>query len=160
MTSTPAARSDGRREDLIVAALALLAAIVVTVDSLPRYTSRGAMGPGAFPLWLAIIIAVCAAVLVARVIREGALGASVEWPRGLALRRVALSTGSLFGYVLALPVLGFLAATFLLLLVFFRFLGGYRWRTALPIALGGALGMRYVFGVLLYMPLPRGWSGF
>lgn len=160
MSVTPATRrADVRREDLIVAGLALLTALVVAIDSLPRYSSRGAMGPGAVPLLLAIIIALCAAGLLVRAVRERALARAVSWPRGAELRRVALSAGSLVAYVLALPVTGFPLATVLLLLVFLRCLGEYRWRVAVPLALGGALVMWYAFGVLLYMPLPRGWPG-
>lgn len=155
----PARRADVRREDLIVAGMALLGALVVAIDSVPRYTSRGAMGSGAVPLLLAIVIALCAAGLLARAVRERALAKAVSWPRGPQLRRVALSSGSLVAYVIALPIVGFPAATVLLLLVFLRYLGGYHWRVAVPLALGGALVMWYAFGVLLYMPLPRGWPG-
>lgn len=155
----PARRADVRREDLLVAGLALLGALVVAIDSVPRYSSRGAMGPGAVPLLLAIVIALCAAGLLVRAVRERALATAVSWPRGPQLRRVALSAGSLAAYVLAIPVIGFPVATALLLLVFLRVLGDYRWRVAVPLALGGALVMWYAFGVLLYMPLPRGWPG-
>lgn len=158
-TTRATRRADVRREDLIVAGLALLAALVVTIDSLPRYSSRGAMGPGAVPLLLAIVIALCAAGLLVRALRERALATAVSWPSGPGLRRVALSAGSLVGYVFTLPVIGFPAATVLLLLVFLRYLGEYRWRVAIPVALGGAVVMWYAFGVLLYMPLPRGWPG-
>jgi len=155
----PARRADVRREDLIVAAVALLVGLLVAVDSVPRFTSRGAMGPGAFPLLLAIVVTLCAALLIGRAVRDRALAPAVEWPRGPALRRVALCAGALFAYVLTLPLLGFPLATVLLLLLFLRFLGTYRWRSAVPLAAGGVLVIWYVFGVLLYMPLPRGLPG-
>lgn len=148
-----------RPEDLLVAGLCLLVAAVVASESLPRYAGRQGPGPGAFPTWIALLLAVCAAVILARVARERRLAPAIRWPRGEALRRVLLATVSLVAYLVLLPLLGFLLSSALLLLLHFKTVGGYPWRIAVPTAVVAALLVWYLFGVLLRVPLPSGLLG-
>jgi putative tricarboxylic transport membrane protein len=63
---------------------------------------------------------------------------------------------SLFLYVAVLEWLGFIVATFLLMLVLFRLLEPYRWTTVLFLSLM-TMGCAYLFFVvLLESRLPRG----
>lgn len=149
-----------RPEDLVVAGLCFLAAVVVLVESLPRYIGRQTtLGPGAFPTWVALFLAICGASMLLKLARQGGLAPRADWPHGAALRRVLAVAGSLLVYQAVLQPLGFWLASMLLLLFHLRVLGRYRWRVAVPVAVFTALLVTYVFGVLLFMPLPPGFLG-
>lgn len=154
-----ASRAEVRPEDLVVAGLSLLAALVVAAEAVPRYFGRQGIGPGAFPSWVALLLACCGLAMIGKAVRERGLAAWEAWPRGPALRRVLLATGSLLVYLVVLPGLGFWVTSSLLLLFHLRVLGQYSWPVALPVAFGAAFLIAYVFGVLLFLPLPRGVVG-
>lgn len=149
-----------RPEDLVVGGLSFLAGVVVLVESVPRYVGRQAtFGPGAFPTWVALVLLVCGLSVLAKLVRQRRLAPSPEWPQGAGRRRLVAVAASLVLYQALLPVVGFWLASSLLLLFHFRALGSYPWRVAAPVALGAALLLTYVFGTLLFMPLPSGWLG-
>lgn len=155
-----APQRDVRPEDVLVAGLGVLAAVIVLVDSLPRYAGRqGTLGPGAFPSWVALFLAICGASMLVKLARQGGLAPRAAWPRGAALRRVLLAAASLLVYQAVLQLLGFWLASALLLLFHLRALGHYRWRIAVPVAVLTALLVTYVFGTLLFLPLPPGLLG-
>lgn len=82
--------------------------------------------------------------------------------RGADLIRIGTVTGILFLYVLLWEVIGFLTATFLLLLFLFRCIEPLRWRTVFTAA-GLTLAFTYIlFSVLLGARLPIGrlWTYF
>lgn len=148
-----------RPEDLLIGALCLLAAAVATAESLPRYFGRQGIGPGAFPTWVAVLLLCCGAAVVARVVLQRGLAPWEAWPRGAALRRVVLASASMVVYLSLLQVLGFWLTSSLLMLFHLKALGGYAWRVAIPVAFASALVIAYIFGVLLFMPLPPGFVG-
>jgi len=67
---------------------------------------------------------------------------------------------ALFIYVLLLNLLGFVLATFLLLLVLFRVIEPYGWKMVLISSLLTITGTYFFFVVLLESRLPRGLLGF
>ena len=74
--------------------------------------------------------------------------------------RLGTMVVSLFIYVAVLEWLGFMLATFLLMLVLFRLLEPYRWTTVLLLSVV-TMGAAYVFFVILLdSRLPRGVWGF
>jgi putative tricarboxylic transport membrane protein len=148
-----------RPEDLLIAGLCLLAAAVAAAESVPRYFGRQGIGPGAFPTWVAILLVCCATGVIVKAARQRGLASWEAWPRGAALRRVLLASASLILYLAVLGVLGFWLASSFLLLFYLRVLGRYSWPVAVAVAFGAALLIAYVFGVLLFMPLPPGFVG-
>ena len=157
--SADTADGEVRPEDLLVAGLCLLVALVVAAESLPRYAGRQGLGPGAFPSWIALFLAVCSAIVIGKALRERRLSPALAWPRGAGLRRILLAVGSMALYLLTLPWLGFTLPSVAFLLIQFRLLGSYSWRVSLPLAIGSALLVWYVFGALLLLPLPTGLVG-
>lgn len=114
-------------------------------------------GPNLFPRILAIGIACCGVMLVARGLRAG--GGVVElaaWARqpGRLLSFLAMPGAALF-YLLASDPLGFIPTAFLLLLALFLW---FRARpvVALPVAAGMTLLVHWFFAGLMRVPLPRG----
>jgi hypothetical protein len=150
---------DVRPEDLLIGGLCLLAAAVVAAESVPRYFGRQGIGPGAFPSWVATLLVCCGVAVILKVVRQRGLASWEAWPRGQALLRVLLASGSIVLYLAVLQILGFWLASSLLLLFHLRVLGRYSWRVALPTAFGLSLLIALVFGVLLFMPLPQGFVG-
>lgn len=98
------------------------------------------VGPRAFPLLLALGMAVCGAWLVLRP------AAPVRWPQGLQLRRIAICILAIVVYAALFQVAGFVLATALMSLPVGRVFGG-SWRQC---ALTGV-----VLGVVLYLLFDR-----
>ena len=114
----------------------------------------GQPGPGFFPFWLAVAFTiVTVALLVLSFRAQPSIASAGEPPRWRAL---VLTFLSLLGYALALEPLGFLLATFLLMLVLFRSVEPLAW----PAAVGGSLATSLLayalFKVWLQVQLPAG----
>ena len=89
-----------RKEDLVVSVVCLLTAALVLVQSVPRYfTDRGAIGSGAFPSYVALLIGACGLSILAQWLtgnrREGD---SPFLPSGVGGRRLAYLSGSLVAH--------------------------------------------------------------
>ncbi len=116
-------------------------------------------GPGFLPFYASLLLAGLALVSLLQDLRAmrgpgSALGGGVRWGRWI------LMLTSLFLYVGLLERLGFLVATFLLMLVLFRLLQPYRWVTVVTLALLTMASAYLFFVVLLESRLPVGVLGF
>ena len=123
-----------------------------------RFGSIARPGPGFFPVVLAAAFSLVCLVLLINAIRardaEAAASARLGWPK------IVATMVALFVYALVLEPLGFVAATFALLLFFFKALERQRWVTALAGSLITAFVTYLVFKVWLNVQLPAGpWSG-
>ena len=134
---------------LALAGLAVLGSWRLEVGSLHS------PGAGFLPFYAAILFGALAFVSLLQDLKDMAGPASeiwggVRWGRWLAM------VASLFIYVAILDWLGFMLATFLLMLVLFRILEPYRWTTVILFSLL-TMGSAYLFFVvLLDSRLPRG----
>ena len=158
-------RPAGRRFDWIVTGLAALLPAIVFFEAATSLTEQDAASGGPmrnaalFPEAVAWILMAPIAANVLRLVREGRSGQTLEGGEevgsapltGLAL----LSAGLFVVYLLALPRLGYYAATPVLLLALTR-LYGARWLPALLAALGLTLAVAFVFEGLLDVVLPLG----
>ena len=130
----------------------LLAAIVGLVSWQYGVGSATLPGPGFWPLAIALSMAGLGAALIAHPTPAGSAptdGVS-RW------KRFAVGMGTLVFYVLALEPLGYLAATFVLLMVQLRCVEGRSWRGSfLTSALAATMSL-VVFRALLNVPLPQG----
>jgi hypothetical protein len=115
-------------------------------------------GPGFFPVVLAAAFSlVCVALLVNAVRARD--GDAVPVAR-LGWSKIAATMAALFVYAFALEHVGFVAATFALLLFFFKALERQRWPVALASSLATALVTYLVFKVWLNVQLPAApWGG-
>ena len=82
------------------------------------------------------------------------------WPDAPSLARVALALGVAALYVVALPMVGFLPATAVFVLIMIRRLGTFSWPRAVVGTAAIAGGSHVVFKHWLGMALPAGPLGF
>ena len=112
-------------------------------------------GPGFFPFWGGVVLAVLSLTLIATALRRRA-GIDLS---GLRSRRVVVVVVALLGYVVLLEPLGFGTVTFLFLFLLLR-LERRGWLVSAASALGGAVGCYALFQLWLKTQLPVGPLGF
>jgi putative tricarboxylic transport membrane protein len=112
-------------------------------------------GPGFFPFWGGVVLAVLALMLLATALRRRA-GIDLS---GLRSRRVVVVVVALLGYVVLLEPLGFGTVTFLFLFLLLR-LERRGWLVSAASALGGAVVCYALFQLWLKTQLPVGPLGF
>lgn len=113
-------------------------------------------GPGFFPFWGGVALGLLSIVLVVRTPGEKAPGGARRPPDNA---RPVVAIGAALGYLLLLEVLGFVAVTFLFLLLLFR-LERRSWTFSAASASAGAGGSYALFQLWLKTQLPTGPLGF
>jgi putative tricarboxylic transport membrane protein len=116
-------------------------------------------GPGFLPFYTAILLGLLALISLLQTLK-GAQGSASEIWGGIQFGKLSILLGALFLYVFLLDRLGFLLGTFLLLLVLFRIVEPYGWKTVLFSSLLTTAGTYLFFVLLLESRLPRGFLGF
>ena len=111
------------------------------------------VGPKAFPMILAGLMAICCVMLLIKPDRD------VVWPESAALIKGLLLLGVLLAYGYFYELLGFPLCTVLMTLVVSRIFGG-KWTTGAAVAVAlGVLGYLFFDRVLeVTLPLGRIWS--
>lgn len=117
-------------------------------------------GPGFLLFWAGILLAVFSGTLFAAGVKgqENSTSGAELW-KGRKWCVPFLVAATLFIYGLAMPILGYIPATFVLTAVLFG-AGRVKMRLAIPGALLAAVSTFVLFDSLLKMPLPRGPLGF
>lgn len=142
--------SDDRRWALALGALGLASALAAVRFRVAFVTDP--LGPRAFP-WLAAALLLGAAVGLAR-----RPGDDASWPDADARRRVTGVVAALLVWSFALPYLGFVVATALLLAGLGRLFGaGWPRGLAAGVAVSGVLYLLFAWG--LGLALPAGFWG-
>jgi putative tricarboxylic transport membrane protein len=113
-------------------------------------------GPGFFPFWGGVVLGLLSVLLVVRSPTQDATGATRLRPDDA---RPVVAAGAVLGYLLLLEVLGFVAVTFLFLLLLFR-LERRSWTFSAASAGAGAVGCYVLFQLWLKTQLPTGPLGF
>lgn len=147
-----------RHRDGISAVFFLVLALVMGLQAV-RFPMGGLrrVGPGFFPLLLAIFLGLLSLILLVNTLRSGAT-LRIKWPArwtGLVLIVTAL-----FVYAFLLNPLGFLTTTFLFTFAVFKYADPGR--SLVPLA-GSLLttGLSFViFRVWLAIPFPSGYLGY
>ncbi len=119
--------------------------------------ARHQPGPGVYPILVGLLMLGSSIGLALQAMLGGqAAQTPVEWPTGVAGRRMLAVAGASAGYILLLPYVGDAVAGVATALLVLRVMGMKRWWAAWALAVGLALTFHYVFVVLLSIPLPRG----
>lgn len=143
--------------DLIGATVVLLAGAGIIVHSLRlTYMSEYGPGPGFLPLWLGIALFCSAVALILKILRKRRpLGRFFEarTKEGIKVLVMIIISFLLF------PLLGFSVALAFFAAITMRITGRHRWIVCGLTALGVGIGIRFVFGHWLQIPLPTGMTG-
>jgi putative tricarboxylic transport membrane protein len=150
------------KRDISSGVVLLFISILVLIASL-RLGIGPSQSPGSgfMPFWSSLLLGLVACLLLGRCLIKkevpggglGALWKGRNW--GMTIMVVAM----LIVYCLAMPKLGYLFATFGLMLVLFT-LGKMNFWLVIPCSLFVVLFTYGLFDYLLKMPLPRGLLGF
>ncbi len=140
------------------ALLALAIAILVNVRTFPAIPGQN-VGPAVFPAVLAVLLAICAVLLIAKGLAASKHQAWIvagDWIRSAPHRRnFFITTGCLVFYILASETLGFLVCGTALLAVMFWALAVRR-ALIMPLAVLITLVIHTMFYKGLRVPLPWG----
>ncbi|NIC00754.1 tripartite tricarboxylate transporter TctB family protein [Halobacterium sp. R2-5] len=113
----------------------------------------GATGPAFFPRVIVGLMSVFALVQLVKATRKGE-PRTVEISRS-TVKTVAVAAALVVGYVLTMPYFGFLAGTVVFLLLSMHFSGVDGFRTSIPVSIGVAIALYYIFVQFLRVPLPE-----
>ncbi|MFW7342115.1 tripartite tricarboxylate transporter TctB family protein [Pollutimonas sp. H1-120] len=133
-------------------------AIIWYAQTLPLMPGQD-VGPGMFPTLIGAGLVICAVLLARRDLRAPARSPWLSFPpefrHARTLAGFLLVPTSLILYVWFSESLGFIPAAFLLQLALYLVFR-VRLRTAIPVAIAGALVIHFLFYKLLEVPLPWG----
>lgn len=143
--------------DLVSGLFWLAVAIFAAVHGLSslQLGSLNRPGPGFFPFWGGVVLALLSAVLIVSSFRRAPVTSRVR-PESW---KPVVVVGALLAYLLLLESLGFVAVTFLFLLLLFR-LERRGWALSAVSAVIGAFASYVLFQVWLKTQLPTGTFGF
>ena len=139
---------------LAVAIFAVIQGVALKLGTLNR------PGPGFFPFWGGVVLGLLSLVLLVKAFKKNAARASAGFTSSrLQSSKLLVLIGALLGYIVLLETLGFVAVTFLFLLLLFR-LERRGWMFSAGAALLGAGASYALFQLWLKTQLPVGPFGF
>jgi putative tricarboxylic transport membrane protein len=137
------------------AVLALGVAVIFFARQLPYHSDYGP-GPGFLPLWIGVVLVLCSLVVTVQELRAQNSGATFFQPRTrMAVKVLAVIAGAF----LLFPFLGFSVGFGLFILTTMRLMGKHGWMTCGVTALVTTVGIHFLFGHWLDIPLPTGLVG-
>jgi hypothetical protein len=128
---------------------------VLAWTTLP-YAGEFGPGPGFLPVWLGIILMVCALGVIIEDLGARAKPQALFRPETAQCLKVL---GLILVVFLGLPVLGFSAGLALITGGGMRLMGKHRWVSCAATVVGTAVCIHYLFGQALGIPLPKGMIG-
>jgi hypothetical protein len=140
-------------------ALVLLAVSVFwTITSLklpfPEFSRVSKMGPGHFPAGVGILMGLLALLLLIQSVRTSP--AAEDDGEGAPGRPLLRGVARFAGYVLLVPLAGFVLASVVFIFVMVNRLGGFRWLASGVIAAAITAFLWLIFVRWLLVPLPAG----
>ena len=139
----------------VVVFLLGVATTVLAWLTLP-YTGDFGPGPGFVPFWLGITLMACSVPVIITDLRTKERSERLFRPETAKCLRVLILVVAVF---LSLPVLGFSAGLALITAGGMRLMGKHSWVSCGVTVLATAIGIHYLFGQWLSIPLPKGMIG-
>jgi len=146
-----------RLADLIGGVFVLILGLaVIFFSSQLTYYSEFGPGPGFLPLWIGIVITVCAVYVIFDLLRKHGGKEEFFKPRTRLGFQIFITIIITF---LLLPLLGFAIGLAFFIGVTMRMMGKHRWVLCGLTAIVTAIGIHFIFISWLTIPLPRGLIG-
>jgi hypothetical protein len=145
-----------RMVEIGVIVFTLIFGIVTIVGSLQAGIGWGVEGPraGFFPFYIGLAIVVASIInFVTILLNEPADKLFAEWGQLRQVLAVVIPTAI---YVALVPIIGIYISSALLIAVFMRWLGRYRWDLVAAVSIGVPLVFYVVFEKWFLIPLPKG----
>jgi putative tricarboxylic transport membrane protein len=152
-----------RAADLITASVLILLGGLVLIDAIRLGIGWGIDGPksGFFPFWLALIMVLCCAIIMAQQARKTARRTFVDREK---LRPVLTVLWPAVLAVVLMQWLGLYVAAALYMAFYMRWVGRHSWAVVLLLSLGVPVVTFWVFERWFYVPMPKGpleaWLGY
>jgi len=145
-----------KKADIIAVVIVIPICLYVFYES-TKWPVQALLGrPFVIPRGVATFLFVAVCILLYRAFTGRSL--PLENPlKGADLRRVSLVAIFTFAYLPVVGRIGFVAATFLYMLLFAWVLGERRWLHLVLFAIFVPIGVYALFSTGLHVPLPRGW---
>jgi hypothetical protein len=112
-------------------------------------------GPGAYPLFITAVLMLGFIGSGLEALSSKSQGA-VQWPKGLACKRMLMIVGAVFGYALLLPLIGHAISGTLLTLTVLQAMNKKPWVANILLSLCFGVGSYGLFVGLLDLPLSTG----
>ena len=142
-------------EALFNLAIVVLGALVIAGSIRLGLGSPDTPGPGLFPFLAGVAIVVPQCVVLIRFFSRGGEDDRAASSAG-SLRTLAALVGIFCGWIVVMPLVGYVVITFVAVVAFARVLGLAGWTKPLALAAATALGIYLLFERLLFIDLPRG----
>jgi hypothetical protein len=145
-----------RRGQVLMALGVIAFAVSVSVQAY-QVGSRwvdGQAGPGFFPFWLGVLLALCGAIILVREAR--AANGKPFFHDRTGLMSVVKVTSTAVGMLVLTYLIGFRTASIIYLFVYLRFIGKHRWPAVIAMSLLIPISGYYLFERVLQVGLPRG----
>ena len=144
-----------KKSAIATSILFLILALGAFIESIKLPFGRvSAPAAGFFPAVLAVLLALTSLVAFVEALRGSHENAAQAEP--LRWKKILLTLGSLLVFGFVFERLGYLLATFLIIIFLLRAVERQSWGLALSVALSASLVSYIVFGLLLGTPLPAG----
>ena len=146
-----------RFADLLGGVVVLLFGLsVIFFSSQLPYASEYGPGPGLLPLWLGVGLAGCAIAIILKALKNPGRGEAFFKPR----TRVGIQMLAMIAVAfLLLPLLGFSVGLAVFAAASMRIIGKHGILACALTFLGAAIGIHFIFGEWLSIPLPTGIVG-
>ena len=151
-----------RRPYQITGIVLFCAASLIAFESLQlQYYSSLGPGPGFFPFWLSIFLAVLAGIVMLKATFRTSEPMPLDFfPSRTGAIRMGLVALSLISTIIFIEPAGFSLTMLPMYLILMYTFGLRNPITIVLVALAGSFGVYYLFSGLLHVPLPKGILGF
>jgi putative tricarboxylic transport membrane protein len=145
-----------RRWLTVIGAVGCALAIAYTAYGMAtlRFGTLSQPGAAIFPMAVGAILLATGILLIIHA-RTVAPDEKVDIPQGADRLRITALVGLFIAYAILLPNIGFIASTFIFLLLASRTIGGASWARCTILAALVSVGAFWIFSHELHVPLPR-----
>ena len=145
-----------RTVEVAVAGFMALLAIIGMYGSIRVGIGWGIEGPraGFFPFWVSSFVLIASAVNIGMALRD--LGDTKTFAKWHQLGKVFSVVVPTAVYAVLVPYVGIYVSSMMLIALFMRWFGKYKWPIIAGVAIGVPLFVLFMFEIWFLVPLPKG----